>query len=340
MQLPIFQAVLFSIILSLIVAPACIRIARRFGILDDPASSPHKIHTVATPRAGGMVIFIVIFIVGALTGVLWQPPILKIFLASIVIFVFGIMDDMKALGVLPKLLGQLLAGLILIMEGISVHFLRFPPLDIAITLFWIVGITNAYNLVDSMDGLALGLAGLAAAFFMLATLNVDQSSSVVFTAILVGTCAGLFYYNVTPASLFLGDSGSQLLGFWLAAIGIIFTPSPDVPQLSSWFVPIMLMIVPIFDTTLVTISRLRRKRPFYVAQRDHTYHRLVALGTSPLLAVFTVHLAATITSCLALIALTLPPLWANLLFLATLMAGLAFIPWLERRNNGVEPSSH
>ena len=307
-------------------------------MLDDPASSPHKIHTVSTPRAGGMVIFIVILIVGTFTGILWQPPIFNIFLASIVIFIFGIADDIRALGVLPKLFGQILAGVILILEGISVHFLLFPVLDIAITLFWIVGITNAYNLVDSMDGLALGLAGLAAAFFMLATLNVDQSNSVVLTAILVGTCAGLFYYNVTPARLFLGDSGSQLLGFWLAAIGIIFTPSPAVPQLSSWFVPIMLMIVPIFDTTLVTISRLRKRHPFYLAQRDHTYHRLVALGTTPLLAVFTVHLASTITSCLALIALTLPPLWANLLFLATLAAGLIGILWLERKKTGLEAS--
>jgi UDP-GlcNAc:undecaprenyl-phosphate GlcNAc-1-phosphate transferase len=215
MQIPIFQSILFSLVLSLVLAPACIRIARRFGILDDPASSPHKIHTISMPRAGGMVIFIVTFIVGALTGVLWQPPILNIFLASIVIFIFGILDDFKALGVLPKLFGQILAGLILILEGISVHFLRFPALDLAVTLFWIVGITNAYNLVDSMDGLALGLAGLAAAFFMLATLNIDQSSLTVFTAILLGTCAGLFYYNVTPARLFLGDSGSQLLGFWL-----------------------------------------------------------------------------------------------------------------------------
>jgi UDP-GlcNAc:undecaprenyl-phosphate GlcNAc-1-phosphate transferase len=191
-----------------------------------------------------------------------------------------------------------------------------------------------------MDGQAIGLAGTAAAFLMLATLNSGQAAATTFAAILIGVCAGLAFYNITPARLFLGDSGSQTLGFWLAGLGIIYTPARSVPQLSSWFVPILLMIVPILDTTLVTTSRLRSGLPFYRANLDHTYHRLVAMGVAPLHAVVIVLLASAMAGCLAFIALALPPVWANGIFAAAVLAGFAGILWLERgegRRSGPAP---
>ena len=191
-----------------------------------------------------------------------------------------------------------------------------------------VGVTNAYNFVDSMDGEALGLAGLAAGFLMLAMIAAGQDQPALFGAAVIGACGGLLYYNITPARLFLGDSGSQLLGFWLAALGIIFKPAPTVPQLSSWFVPILIMLVPILDTTLVTWSRIRSGLPIYRGNRDHTYHRLVALGFSPQRAVFATQLASALASCLAIVCLTLPPLWANAIFFAALALGLGIVIWL------------
>jgi UDP-GlcNAc:undecaprenyl-phosphate GlcNAc-1-phosphate transferase len=128
-----------------------------------------------------------------------------------------------------------------------------------------------------------------------------------------------------------------LLGFWLASLGIIYMPAPSVPQLSSWFVPILLMIVPILDTTLVTTSRLRSGLPFYRANRDHTYHRLVAMGVAPMHAVVIVLLASAVAGCLAFIALALPPIWANSLFVAAVLAGFAAILWLERGEGGRSP---
>jgi UDP-GlcNAc:undecaprenyl-phosphate GlcNAc-1-phosphate transferase len=318
-------------LLSVLIAPTCIRFASRVGMMDDPRSLPHKIHTVPTPRAGGLVLLIAVLVVGAATGVLLQPPLRTIFLASLAVFAAGLWDDAKGIGALPKLAGQVLGGIILLQGGVAIQFLHNPPIDSALTLFWVVGITNAYNLVDSMDGQAIGLAGLAAAFLMLATMGGRQENSAAFAAILVGACAGLAFYNITPARLFLGDSGSQILGFWLAGLGIIFTPSPLIPQLSSWFVPILLMLVPILDTTLVTTSRLRSRRPFYVAGRDHTYHRLVAMGVEPMHAVLTILLASAAAGCLAFIALALPPVWANLVFLAALVAGCTAILWLQTR---------
>lgn len=329
MPLAISFSILFGMLVSLFMAPTCILFARRVGMMDDPGSLPHKIHTVPTPRAGGLVLLTTILVVGAATGILWKPPLSTIFVGSLVIFGVGIWDDAKGIGALPKLAGQVVGGIILVQGGVAIQFLHKPLLDIALTFFWVIGITNAYNLVDSMDGQAIGLAGLAASFLMLATMNSGQASSTTFAAILIGGCAGLAFYNITPARLFLGDSGSQLLGFWLAGLGIIYTPASTVPQLSSWFVPILLMLVPILDTTLVTTARVRLGKPFYVASRDHTYHRLVAMGVEPLHAVLLILLASAVAGCLAFIALALPPLWANVVFLSTLLAGGAGIVWLQ-----------
>src|SRR3972149_3753355 len=126
----------------------------------------------------------------------------------------------------------------------------------------IVGITNAFNFVDSMDGLALGLAGIAAAFFMLVTIDSAQPILAALSAVVFGATIGAYFFNAAPARMFLGDSGSQLLGFLLAAIGIAYTPaSAGLPQGVTWFTPILVLGVPIFDMGLVVISRLRSRRP-------------------------------------------------------------------------------
>ncbi len=334
--LSVSLSILLGIIGALLLAPVSMRLAKRAGMIDDPNTLPHKIHSTPTARAGGMVLFAAALVIGMAMGVLQQPPTRSIFLASLVVFALGIWDDVSGLKALPKLLGQVAATILLVQGGVEAQFLHNPVLDYGVTLFWVVGITNAYNLVDSMDGQAIGLAGIAAAFLVLATLNSGQAGSTAFAAILIGVCAGLALYNITPARLFLGDSGSQLLGFWLAGLGIVYTPDPRVPQLSSWFVPILLMIVPILDTTLVTTSRLRHGLPFYRANRDHTYHRLVAMGVAPLHAVMIVLLASAMAGCLAFIALELPPIWANAVFAATVLVGLAAILWLQHRE-GREP---
>ena len=328
LQLPL--SILFGLVLSLALGPMCIALAERFGMIDRPDARSYKIHVVATPRAGGMVLVFTVLAAGSLVGVLWQRPLSWIFLASLIIFAFGVFDDTRGLRAATKLVGQVLAVVILMQGGVVVQIFHSYIANAALTVFWVVGVTNAYNLVDSMDGEALGLAGLAAGFLALAMTGTGQQQPALFSAILVGACAGLLLYNVTPARLFLGDSGSQLVGFWLAALGIIFTPSQTVPPLSSWFVPILIMIVPILDTTLVTGSRLGLRLPVYRGNRDHTYHRLAALGIAPQRAVLVTHLASALAGCLAIIALNLPPLWANLIFFGALAVGLASILWLAR----------
>jgi len=323
-------SIILGLVLSLAIGPICIRVAERLGMIDRPGARPYKIHAVATPRAGGIVIVIAGVAAASLSGVVWERPLAALFLASMVIFAFGVCDDARGMKAATKLVGQLLAVAILMQGGIGVQMLHSPIADAALTVFWVVGVTNAYNLVDSMDGEALGLAGLAAGFLMLTMTSTGQEQGALFSAAVLGACGGLLYYNVTPARLFLGDSGSQVLGFWLAGLGIIFTPARTVPQLSSWFVPILIMIVPILDTTMVTVSRLRLRLPIYQGNRDHTYHRLVALGFSPQRAVLATHLGSALAGCLAVVALGLHPIWANGVFFVAVALGLAAVFWLGR----------
>jgi UDP-GlcNAc:undecaprenyl-phosphate GlcNAc-1-phosphate transferase len=330
-----FKGILAGVILTGLISPFMIRLACRVGLLDHPGVQSHKQHTKPIPLAGGLVILLVLLVLFFAFG-LGKMSLIGVFWPALIIFAFGLWDDFKRLSALQKLIGQVLGAMAVVLSGVSIQVfensafyiggspLIYVWLDRFLTVFWLVGVTNAFNLVDSMDGLALGLSGWALAFFMLVTYDSNQIALSMLTALLLGICLGLYFFNAPPAHLFLGDSGAQLLGFLLAVIAILYNPL-DRYQASSWFLPILLVGVPIFDTSLVFFSRLRRGKPVYQAGRDHTYHRLVALGIGTERAVQLMHLAALVLSCIAFIALGLPPLPANLLFATCLLfAVLAF----------------
>jgi UDP-GlcNAc:undecaprenyl-phosphate GlcNAc-1-phosphate transferase len=338
-----FQAILVSLVVALAACWVAIRIARRLHLIDIPGSSPHKQHEFPTPLAGGIALVISLLILGVVFGIFGNRELLPILLAAAVIFAFGLWDDARGMSAPLKLVGQTAAVVILIASGFYIRIFEYPDffiggtgpffrwMDWIVTWLWVVGITNAFNLTDSMDGLAVGLSAWALAFFTLATFDAGQPDLSLFSAILLGICLGIGFFNQQPAKLFLGDSGAQTLGFFLAAIGILYTPV-GAYQTSSWFVPIMLVGVPIFDTSLVFFSRLRRGRAFYKSNRDHTYHRLVRLGMDPGRAVMTMHIAALILECLAFVAVSLAPLWANALFAVCLLAGVGLFFILDRRS--------
>jgi UDP-GlcNAc:undecaprenyl-phosphate GlcNAc-1-phosphate transferase len=181
-----------------------------------------------------------------------------------------------------------------------------------------------------MDGLAIGLANVAFAFFMLASINSGQTELVSLFSILLGIGIGLLVYNISPAKLFLGETGAQSIGFLLAALAILYHPAGK-EQTSTWFVKVMLMAVPIFDTTLVFFSRLRKGHAFYIAGQDHTYHRLVSLGLPSGRAVAIIQMAAFMINCLAFIAVALPPLFSNIIFGFTLALGFILFFVLEKK---------
>ena len=321
------------------ISPISIYFARRIGVIDKPGKGTHKIHSVPTPLAGGTALILCLVMLSFFLG-LWNDEFTRaLIIATTVVYFFGLWDDVRGLSALPKLLGQVLACFILIISHVSVHFVEsvFSPLlspttvawfDTALTLLWLIGVTNAMNMIDSMDGIAIGISGIAFVFFILATSLSGQIYLTKLSIVLLGIAAGIYFYNVTPARLFLGDSGSQTFGFIVAAIAMEYAPAGLSP-ISSWFVPILLVGIPVFDTSLVVYSRMRRGLPIYQANLDHTYHRLVTLGFDRRRAVLIIHMAAILLSLLAFATFYLSPVIANMVFGMILLIGIVMIIFFD-----------
>ncbi len=337
----IFLISLLAIVCSLILTPLSIFLTRRLGLIDKPGRYSHKIHSFPTPLAGGTALILCLVLLSSILG-RWEDKFTRaLVIATAIIYLFGLLDDIRGLSALPKLTGQILASVVLIVSNVSVHFVAslslsfLSPtlvtwLDIALTCFWLIGVTNAMNMIDSMDGIALGLSGIALLFFILVTSLSGQGYLTEISIILLGITVGIYFFNVTPARLFLGDSGSQSYGFLIAAIAMEYVPGGFLP-ISSWFVPILLVGMPIFDTSLVVYSRVRRRVPVYQANLDHTYHRLVALGFDERRAVLMIHVIAVLLSLVAFVTFYLPPIIANIIFGTILIAGIATITFLDHR---------
>jgi len=331
MILQFFVPLFWSTLITLLITPAWISLAKTFRLIDHPNSAPHKVHQTPVPKGGGLAIAFVVFLLSFISGKFQLTDIRTILFASIIILIFGVWDDAKGLSAPLKLAGQFLATVILISQGIQIRMFGGQPiLNLGVTLLWIVGITNAFNFVDSMDGLVVGLAAIASTFFLFVTIDAQQLHLTYMSALLLGCCIGLFYFNTTPARTFIGDAGAQFLGFMLATLALAYTP-PGLPQPSSWFVPILLLGVPIFDTILVVFSRVLRGKPFYQAGQDHLYHTLTQRGMSQAQAVMTMHVAALLLGCLAFVALPQPPLEANLLFGLAVLAGIVALIILQKK---------
>ncbi len=324
-----FPAILASILIALISSPLAVTIARRLKLIDVPGTSGHKQHDTPTPMAGGLVFAFTLVIAGTFFGWYSSVTSLGILAGAGVILVFGLIDDAVGLGAPQKLLGQALAATLLVVTGTQVHLFSNEWINLTLTFFWVLGLVNAFNFVDSMDGLALGLAAIASAFFLLVTIEADQPQLTSIAAGVFGACIGLAFFNLPPAKMFLGDSGAQMLGFLMAAVGVAYSPA-DLPKLSSWFVPILVLGVPIFDTTLVVFSRLKRGAKVYRASRDHTYHRICQLGLEPTRAIFTMHLTAIVLGFLAFISLDTNVIFGNALFVLAVLAGSGLIVALVR----------
>ncbi|MGA9533134.1 MAG: MraY family glycosyltransferase [Anaerolineales bacterium] len=328
----LFPIIFLAGLASVAFAPVLIRLAPMAGLLDEPGSAPHKSHPVPTPLVGGPSIALAIATAYLILRPSWTFEIMIISLGGVMVLVWGLLDDLIGLRPQYKLLGQLVVAAVLLAGGIQVRFAGAAWINGLITLVWYVGLMNAFNFVDSMDGLALGLAAIGSAFFMMVTIDSGQPALALFSAALVGACIGAYLYNAAPARLFLGDSGAQLVGCLLAAIGVAYVPGgAGLPQGVSWFTPILVLGLPIFDTTLVVVSRLRRGAPIYQPSRDHTFHRLLMRGLDPTRSVLAMQLTAIMLGLVAFIALDASVLLANLLFGLILIVGGVLLIVLVRQ---------
>lgn len=314
--------------------PIARRIALRTGVVDQP--SARKIHTRPMPLLGGAAIYVAFILTLIIfSGQFFISQVIGILIGATWVSFLGVWDDRASLSAGVKLLGQFLGALIMIFTGITVELFHQPILDGAITALWIVGITNAMNLLDNVDGLSGGVAAIASAFFLLmASLN-GQFLVGSLSAAMLGAAIGFLVYNFNPASIFMGDTGSLFIGFVLAAIGIKMR-FPGHPTLFTWFIPILVLGIPIFDTTLVFISRWRRGRnPFTTPGQDHLSHRLIARGWTRREAVLLLYLAAVALGVFALFCAQAGG-WENYLVLGIVsISALAGLWKFEFESNGI-----
>jgi UDP-GlcNAc:undecaprenyl-phosphate GlcNAc-1-phosphate transferase len=263
-------------------------------------------HERATPLFGGVGIA-----AGLMTGVLLALAVGAVepswLLAGILggcglVFLAGLLDDVRHLSPVAKLVAQVAAALIAVAAGLRVELVSNDALGIAIAVLWLVGITNAFNLLDNMDGLAATLATVACFYFAVDAATVHDNDLVLVLALsLAFACLGFLPFNLRPgdgARVFMGDAGSQLLGFLLAALGLAASWTTAGTTIATMLLPLLVLAIPILDTTLVTIRRLAERRPVTQGGKDHTSHRLVYYGLSEtravaLLALIAVALGAT-----------------------------------------------
>jgi UDP-GlcNAc:undecaprenyl-phosphate GlcNAc-1-phosphate transferase len=268
--------------------PATRWLAMRLGFMDQP--SARKVHTTPMPRFGGIAMYgAVVIALLVFEDRFRVNQLVSILLGATWVSFLGGWDDRWGLRPILKFAGQIIAAIILIIAGVQVGFLPWPWLNWLATVVWVVGLTNAINFLDNMDGLSGGLAAIASAFFLLMAVQNGQFLVGGLSAALLGACVGFLVYNFNPASIFMGDTGALFLGFMLAALGIKLR-FPANSDSITWMVPVLVLGIPIFDTTLVTISRIRRGLHPVTPGKDHTSHRLVRLGFSQREAVMVLYL--------------------------------------------------
>lgn len=311
---------------TLAATPLAGRLAASWGFVDHPAG--HKFHDRATPLLGGLALYL---------GTV--PPMLAadagnagagrwaFAAAATLLFVTGLWDDRRRLSVGTKLAAQVLAAAVLVGSGVRAELPGPWWLATAFSLLWIVGITNAVNLLDSMDGAAPGVAAVATAGFLL--LGGASPLAAVLAPALIGALIGFLPYNLPPARIFMGDAGSLTVGFSLAALGLEATHGTAEAGVA-WMVPVLLLAVPVFDTTLVTWSRIRRgKNPMTHPGKDHFAHRLARrVGVRGALACL--YTLGVVSAVLAFVVSRSGPAAAWVLAVAAALGAGIGLGWLER----------
>ena len=286
-----------ALLFAISATPGARWLALKFGIVDQPAA--RKVHARPIPRFGGIAMYGAVIVALLAFGQRYRfDQFASILIGASWVSLLGIWDDRWGLRPMLKLVGQIVAAVILIVTDVQVQFLPYDVLNWAITVVWVVGLTNAINFLDNMDGLSGGIVAIASAFFLLIAIQNGQYLVGALSAALLGASVGFLVYNFNPASIFMGDTGSLFLGFMLAALGIKLR-FPNNTDAVTWMVPVIVLGVPIFDTTLVVVSRLRRGLHPVTPGKDHSSHRLVRLGFTHREAVMVLYLVGGMLGMLA-----------------------------------------
>ena len=277
----------FLVALAVVLAltPAVGRVARVLGVVDEPGER-RRVHLRAVPRLGGVAIFLGIF-VPALAFLDLTGPYRGIVLGAALATTVGIVDDFRGLPWEVKLAGQVGAAGIAVQAGVTIDRFTFPIvgvhdlpdwLAVVLSIVWIVAIMNMVNFLDGLDGLAAGVCAISGATFAVIALSLGRPNAAVLSAIVAGACLGFLRHNFYPSRIFMGDSGSMLLGFTLAAVAIEGTLKTAATV--ALFFPLFVLAVPILDTSFVVARRLRRGERVFAPDQSHLHHRFIRRGFS------------------------------------------------------------
>ncbi len=313
---------LVSFALALALTPLVRVLARRWGFIAKPKTD--RWHKKPTAMMGGVAIWLAVTVT-IVTLVPHTPAAWVIIGAASFLFLVGFIDDWLHIKPYQKLIGQVIGAAIVVNYGLVLPWTRSLPTNMVITIFWLIGITNAINLLDNMDGLATGIAAIASGFLTLNFVTSGQTTEALMLGVFTAALLGFLVYNSNPASIFMGDSGSMFIGFFLASAALINVAGGRsrsfLPVLA---VPILVLFIPIFDTTFVTILRKLSGRAASQGGRDHTSHRLVALGLSEKRAVLLLYALAAVSGLLAIMVRQLKP-DVGLALLAVFTIGLTLL---------------
>lgn len=296
---------LIAFMVTYLMTPLVRYIAISMGFYDAPDA--RKVHTGNIPRLGGVAIFL-----GYITALLYSLPLDNekwgLVIGTLVLVAIGLWDDIKEIGPKTKLLGQIVAAGILVFSGVSIEWITNPwgtliflPewISIPLTIFWIVAFINIVNLIDGLDGLAAGICLISCATIFGVTFVMGQSDTAFIIVSLAGAIFAFLKYNFNPAKIFMGDTGSMLLGYTLGAVSVVGVVKTATTV--ALLVPVIVLGVPIMDTTFAIVRRFMNGRPIFKPDKGHLHHRLLAMGLTQKQAVLLMYAATIAFGGIALI---------------------------------------
>lgn len=296
-----------AFLLAFLSTPFVKKLAKKIGAIDIPKDK-RRMHTDSVPLIGGLAIFLG-FLVSTVLFAEIDIKIIAILSGALIMVMLGVFDDKYALGAKFKLMIQIMAAAIPVIAGVRIEriilpFLKsggieFGWLAYPITILWIVALTNAVNLIDGLDGLAAGVSAIASFSMFLIALMQGNYVIAVMSAALVGACCGFLPYNFSPASIFMGDTGSTFLGFVMASLSVLGLFK--IHAIISFAVPFIAFGIPIFDTSFAIFRRIKEHRPIMSPDRGHLHHRLVDMGFSHKQAVLIIYAICIVLGAVAVL---------------------------------------
>ena len=341
-EVRIAVAAAVALVLSLAATPLVKRFAQLVGAIDVPKDS-RRVHKSPVPRLGGLAIFIA-FLLSALFFTDITKEIRGIMFGSVIVVIIGVIDDIMPLRAYIKLIIQIVAALVAVYHGVLIEIFSNPLvfsaseyvfldyLSIPVTVVWIVAITNSFNLIDGLDGLAVGVSAISSVAMLIIALVVSDPNVAILLAALAGACFGFMPYNFNPAKIFMGDTGALLLGYVLATVSILGLFK--FYAVVSFAAPFFVLALPLVDTAFAFVRRVLKGRSPMSPDRGHFHHRLIDMGLSQKQAVAILYTISGLLGFAAVVITTSDKIRALILVVAVLVA--AVVIFIAFRGKGIK----